>query len=71
MDEPITLVFASFLRYALYVLLSIIPAAVIFELFPNTSLALSGRFDQSIVALRPVNIGTAVFGDLNLSRRLP
>jgi hypothetical protein len=42
MDHSSWLIGASFLLYALYVLLPIVPAVVIFRLFPNTSLALSG-----------------------------
>jgi hypothetical protein len=42
MDETDTLIAASFLLYALYVLLPIIPAVVIFKLFPKTALTLSG-----------------------------
>ncbi len=45
--EQSGLIFVSFLLYVLYVLLPIIPAAVIFKLFPKTSLALSGPLQIS------------------------
>jgi hypothetical protein len=42
MDQSTWLLGASFLLYALYVLLPIVPAVVIFKLFPNSSITVGG-----------------------------